>query len=254
MRTFCIGDIHGAYKALVDVLNQVNFDYDKDRLISLGDICDGWDEVYECVEELLKIKNLITIKGNHDDWFLTWIREGNHPAGWRHKGIGTLSSYCRNLDKSWAHGYGSYETDLLPEHLSAEHYNFFTSQSSFRILDGILYVHGGFNRHLTLLENEDRDSFIFYWDRDLWHSALSHSEINKPFKIKDDFKHVYIGHTPTLNWFNRATGKPNTYPMTAANIITNLDTGAKYATGKLSLIDVNTRELYQSEIIKKYYD
>lgn len=38
-----------------------------------------------------------------------------------------------------------------------------------------------------------------------------------PFKIKDTFKHIYVGHTPTIYW------DKNT-PITAANI-TNLDTG-----------------------------
>lgn len=41
MRTFVIGDIHGAYKALVQFLEHSGFDYDNDRLIPIGDIADG---------------------------------------------------------------------------------------------------------------------------------------------------------------------------------------------------------------------
>ena len=83
MKTFTIGDTHGNYRALKQCLERSNFDYENDTLIHLGDICDGWVYVYECVEELLKIKNLIPIKGNHDDWFLQWINTGIHPDGWR---------------------------------------------------------------------------------------------------------------------------------------------------------------------------
>lgn len=55
-RTFAMGDIHGAHKALVQCLERCNFNNEIDTLIQLGDVADGWSETYECVEELLKIK------------------------------------------------------------------------------------------------------------------------------------------------------------------------------------------------------
>ncbi len=59
MATFVMGDIHGGYKALVQCLQRAQFDYQRDTLIQLGDIADGYDEVFACVEELLKITHLI---------------------------------------------------------------------------------------------------------------------------------------------------------------------------------------------------
>ena len=56
MKTFVIGDIHGAYKALIECFEKSGFDRNKDRLICLGDVCDRSPEVKECIEELLKIK------------------------------------------------------------------------------------------------------------------------------------------------------------------------------------------------------
>lgn len=56
-----MGDIHGAYKALEQCLIRSGFDYENDRLIQLGDIVDGYPDAFECVEELLKVKNLISI-------------------------------------------------------------------------------------------------------------------------------------------------------------------------------------------------
>ena len=70
MKTFVIGDIHGNYRGLMQCLERSNFDYDKDTLISLGDVVDGHSESYEVVEELLKIKNLIAIKGNDSYGFI----------------------------------------------------------------------------------------------------------------------------------------------------------------------------------------
>lgn len=44
MRTLVMGDIHGGYKALMQCLERSKFDYEKDTLIQLGDICDGWSD------------------------------------------------------------------------------------------------------------------------------------------------------------------------------------------------------------------
>jgi serine/threonine protein phosphatase 1 len=41
MRTFAIGDIHGAYKAMMQCFERSGFDYKKDHLIVMGDVCDG---------------------------------------------------------------------------------------------------------------------------------------------------------------------------------------------------------------------
>jgi len=66
MKRFVIGDVHGRLKALIEVLKKAKFNYDKDKLIVLGDIADGGYDTYMVVEELLKIKHLVLVLGNHD--------------------------------------------------------------------------------------------------------------------------------------------------------------------------------------------
>lgn len=78
-KRFAIGDIHGRYNALLEVLKKSKFNYQEDELIVLGDVSDGGYNTYEVIEELLKIKNLIFIMGNHDEWFLNHLR-----SGWTH--------------------------------------------------------------------------------------------------------------------------------------------------------------------------
>lgn len=58
------------------------------------------------------------------------------------------------------------------------------------------------------------------------------------------FKEIFIGHTPTLNYNIEI-------PMNAINVW-NIDTGAAF-TGKLSAIDIDTKEYFQSEKLIELY-
>jgi serine/threonine protein phosphatase 1 len=235
MRTFVIGDIHGAHKALVQCLERSGFDKENDTLIQLGDVADGWSEVYECVEELLTIKNLIAIRGNHDEWFNEYFRTGFHPCDFMQGGNGTRDSYNKHL------GIGN-----VPQ----SHIEFFAKQHLYyKDENNRLFVHGGFNRHYTLEENK-KTPFIFYWDRDLWMAALSFEAMNRgndepiKFKMKESCNEIFIGHTATTNW---DTDKP----MWAANIW-NLDTGAGFR-GKLTIMNIETKEYFQSDEVSGIY-
>jgi serine/threonine protein phosphatase 1 len=85
-KTYVIGDIHGACKALRQCLERSRFDYDNDVLISLGDVCDGWPETRQCIDELMKIKNLVYVFGNHDMWTLEWMQTGDKDEIWLSQG------------------------------------------------------------------------------------------------------------------------------------------------------------------------
>lgn len=222
-RTLALGDIHGNYKALKQCLERSKFDKENDTLIFLGDIADGWHEVYECVEELLSIKNLVALKGNHDEWFNQYLQFGFHPAQGEQGSQASIDSY--NIDMRIA---------------NEKHIKFFYTQLNYYIDEkNRCFVHGGFNRHSLISEQRE---MIYYWDRDLWSQALSYEAMtseNKPsFKTKDNFSEIFIGHTSTQFWNKNE-------PMKAANIW-NLDTGAGFL-GKLSIMDVDTHEFWQSD-------
>ena len=65
-KRYVLGDVHANFKALKQVLKKSKFDYEKDELIIIGDVVDGYNSSFEVVEELLKIKNKVFIIGNHD--------------------------------------------------------------------------------------------------------------------------------------------------------------------------------------------
>lgn len=255
-KTFVIGDIHGNYKGLMQALERSEFDYEKDTLISLGDIVDGHKESYEVVEELLKIKNLVVIRGNHDNWFYEWIKTGLNPSRWKQGQDATALSYIQHMEgnKDITVVNPSIIPHLLkPGDIPVTHVKFFEYQVPYLLTDNNqLFVHGGFNRHLLIQEQEE---FIFMWDRDLWSQALSfettkgnnplHKEDWKPkFKMKGNFKEVFIGHTSTEFW-----GKD--VPMKAANIW-NLDTGGGWF-GKITIMDIDSKEYWQSDRAEELY-
>lgn len=243
MKRFAIGDIHGNHKALLQCLERGKFDKENDLLIQLGDVADGWHEVYECVEELLSIKNTIFIKGNHDQWFLEWMQKGVHPDNWTQGGEGTLRSYCNKLGYKYT-GSSSFgfRSPLSLLDIPENHRNFWKNQLPYyKDEEDNLFIHGGFNRHYPLNEHLPH---IFWWDRDLFSAALSSKDVKHPLKFKEKFKNIFIGHTQTTYW---KTNKP-----IFADIVINIDTGAGWG-DKLTIMDVDTKEYWQSDMANDLY-
>lgn len=244
-RTLVCGDIHGANKALLQVLERSNFDYNNDTLIQLGDVVDGWNEVYEVVEELLKIKNLIPIIGNHDDWFREYLVKGVHPTNWLQGGDGTLKSYIKNADReiNIMQSMGGYLTNLTTTDIPQTHVEFFTKKQIPFYIDSKnrCFVHGGFDREFRI---EDQHYLTLCWDRELWNKALSAGSWRQRLITADDFSEIFIGHTSTTNW-------KTTEPMFAGGVI-NLDQGAGWV-GKLTIMNIDTKEYWQSDNVKELY-
>jgi len=250
-----MGDIHGAFRALEQCLERSGFDFEQDELIQLGDVADGRDEVFDCVETLLKVNNLIAIKGNHDEWFNEFIHSACHPDQWNQGGYATAVSYLRPLGKEdlvVRQGDG-YKTALNPGDIPESHQLFFRRQHLYYVDDwNNCFVHAGFDRRMPF-KGQPPDEY--YWNRKLWLAALSFqsgrsgSSGNKPgggsaFRMVTEFREIFIGHTSTLFW---NTSKP----MHAANIW-NLDSGAG-DTGRLTIMDVRTKEYWQSDPVPELY-
>ena len=256
-KIFTIGDIHGNFKGLKQVLERGNFDYENDTLIQLGDVIDGLSESYECVEELLMIKNLIPIKGNHCYIFEEFFKTGVHNFNWDHGAIHTAWSYRENRDKN------DVFNNILPKmvNIPKHHREFFINQKHFYIDEkNRLFIHGGFDRFKSI-HKQDINSFL--WDTKFWESAIKCDDNIKLTTI-DCFSEIYIGHYSTINW--TATGRfnhlkdennPNdlqkiTKPMYSGGVY-NLDTGSGYKGGKLSMMNIDTKEIFQSDYIEELY-
>jgi serine/threonine protein phosphatase 1 len=216
MKTFVIGDIHGAYKALLQCLKLSDFDKKEDRLICLGDVCDRGRQIKECIDELLTIPNCVYILGNHDVWALEWGIHGKAPLEWLVQG-GSLT-------------VESYKKAGMPK----EHIQFLSKALLYFVEKNRLFVHGGFDPERSL-ENTPKE--IFIWDRSLIKQAQQSHLIDPDYKF-GTYDEVFIGHTPTINF-----GKKE--PQKFCNVWA-LDTGAGWG-AKLTIMDVETKQFWQAD-------
>ena len=245
-----MGDIHGAYRAMLQCFERAAFNYETDQLIQLGDVADGYEEVFECVEDLLKLRNLVAIKGNHDEWFNQFCKTGYHEQHWSQGGRGTVNAYCKhagkkpNFIKSTFFGFN---VNIDPADVPETHKKFFAEQRPFYVdEEKNCFVHAGFNRYQPFHEQREE---TYYWDRSLIIDAVEFEHLKQripdiEFEVATPFRKIYIGHTSTLIWKSEL-------PVYAANVV-NMDTGAGWG-GRLSLLNVDTGELFQSDPVTDLY-
>ena len=219
VRRFVIGDIHGAFRALLQCLERSSFDYEHDILIALGDVTDGWPETRESIDELLKIKHLQYILGNHDFWSLEWMQGGWAEEIW--------------LDQGGKATIKSYEGHIVP----ASHIDLLNYAHHYHVVDNKLFVHAGINTKQPL---ETQGLHMFLWDRNLARTALDFYEKGITGQLSN-FEEIYIGHTPT----------GYTQPVRGCEVWL-MDTGAGWS-GVLSMMDIDSKEIFVSDPVPSLY-
>lgn len=252
-KTWVIGDVHGAARAVRQCFERSGIDFENDTLITLGDICDGWSEVKEALDEILKVKHRIDIQGNHDWWFDQWMRTGVNPVSWMQGGDATAESYIRAATTEEIPIHlrpygGGWVTNLCNIDIPKSHQEFFGHQIPYYVDDkNRIFVHGGFDRDLPITENDHSE---LMWDRSLWRKAMSCVGEQK-LVTADNFSEIFIGHTATVNFLDKAAGKRIDTPMHCGGVW-NLDTGAGFK-GKLTILNVDTKEYFQSDFVDSLY-
>jgi len=232
--TFVIGDIHGGLKALQQVINRANVTA-SDKLIFLGDYVDGWSETPAVLDFLIDLSatySCVFMQGNHEEMLIKWLKKEDDNELWRfHGGEATVQAYQNIALKT------------IEKHIS-----FLEKLNEYYIDDkNRLFVHAGFT-HLKGVAFEYFRGML-WWDRTLWETAmavdgnLSADSVRYPQRLKL-YKEIYVGHTPVIRFGASA-------PMNFANVW-NVDTGAAF-TGKLSILNVDTKEYWQSDSLPDLY-
>lgn len=222
MRTYVVGDIHGAHKALLQCLARSRFDRERDRLIVIGDVCDSYPEVKQCIDELLKIKHCDLVIGNHDMWTLDWALRGERPEIWTSQGgENTIRSY----------GGGP-----MPK----AHIDFLKNGQLWIEIGDQVFVHGGFNPDISL---SSHTAEALVWDRKLLDMAWKRQAAGNPCQF-GRYKNIFVGHTTTELYHSLK-------PIHACNVWA-IDTGAGWS-GKLTIMDIDTKKYRQSDLVPNLY-
>lgn len=234
MRTLVVGDIHGGLHGLEQVLERVK-PSEKDTFIFLGDYVDGWSDNAETIRFLITFAEkhtCIFLRGNHDELLYNYLKGKETSPMWlNHGGKSSIKSYAK-----------------LSEVEIEKHLQFLSTLENFHIdSQNRCYLHAGFT-------NQKGPQFEYfpntvYWDRTLWEMVCA---LDEKISVEDDkypkrltlFKEIYIGHTPVFR-----IGKD--VPANFANVW-NVDTGAAFK-GKLSIIDVDIKQIWQSDPVWELY-
>ena len=227
MRTLVLADPHGSYLAMLQCFERCGYRPNDDRLIVLGDLCDGLPQTKEIFQYLSVIPkdNLIVIIGNHDVWLYEWLRNGAMPHIWVSQGgAASLKSY-------------DYEFHEITKRLLDQAVNYYVDDQN------RLYVHGGFNPNEPI---ENQDPFTLQWDRRLIQHAYDKSKYSTTKRTHiTKYDKVFLGHSCTQS-LTKSSRPLKCYE------IHDLDTGAGHGS-RLTIMDATTEQYWQSDPTNELY-
>ncbi|MDA0196036.1 MAG: fructose-bisphosphatase class III [Bacteroidetes bacterium] len=235
MATFVLGDIHGFARALKQCLERSQFDIENDQLIFLGDVCDRGPETVECIDILLRIKNLKAIIGNHDKWTMDWLlgNSFDYELWTQHGGNETITSYTKSSN-----------FENIREHHLKEYFNKMTPY--FKDDKNRVFLHAGFDWKLPIEETTPEE--VYYWDREFFKNAIITNDSGVNFPISNPYAEIYIGHSPTHRLDKIYDGSK---PIKFCNVWM-MDQGAGFQK-YLSMMNIDSKEVFQSDLISKLY-
>ncbi len=234
MKTVVIGDIHGGFRALKQLVERADLPSNT-KYIFVGDYVDGWSEAAEVISFLIDFSqkhDCIFIRGNHDDLFYRYLISGESNPMWLAQGgKNSVKSYV-DISRTKKEIHARFFQNLVNYHIDSHNR---------------LYLHAGFTNQAG--PQHEYYPNLVYWDRTLWEMVCA---MDNSIPIDGDrypkrlklFKEIFIGHTPvTRVGFNQ--------PANFANVW-NVDTGAAYQ-GRLSMLDVDTKQIWQSDPVHLLY-
>lgn len=206
-KDYVVGDIHGSFRQLMNILLKMDFDFKKDRLFSVGDLCDRGLHS----EEILKWMNY--------EWFIPVI--GNHESlviGYSQQII-NFEILIRVGAEWWFH---------IDENNQKKILNYFENLPIAIEVETNVGKVGIVHANCPLDSWEDFKSILLteegykYGNKAIWTYA---KEENK--KTIEDIDYVVVGHTTLHNsqqWNNMFL----------------IDTGATYESGFFTILDLQT--------------
>jgi len=148
-RIFAIGDIHGCFNAMKELIeNKIQLRKD-DKLIFLGDYIDRGPDSKKVLDYIIELQNnrydIITLCGNHESMLLdAWQNESAVSKWIQNGGSETFRSIGADSVKS----------------IDLKYIDFLKNLNWYYTLDKYLFVHAGFNDNI---ENPFSDNYSMLW-------------------------------------------------------------------------------------------
>jgi serine/threonine protein phosphatase 1 len=214
-RLFAIGDIHGCFDSLRELVEHKIKIGKSDKLVFLGDYIDRGNQSRKVIDYIIGLKDkdfdITTLIGNHESMLLEALLNEDFLPEWiRNGGSATLKSF----------GIGSLKR------LDQSYIDFFKALQYYCLIDNFLFVHAGFNDNIS---NPFEDKYHMIWSR--------REEYTNPV-LKN--KIIIHGHTPVPELICRQE-------IQDKNRVINIDTGCVYGDiegyGRLSAYNPYSGEL-----------
>ena len=180
-RDFIVGDVHGMFSPLRDLLSEVTFDESQDRLFSVGDLVDRGPESHEALAWLEK-PWFCACRGNHEQFVLDsgdpeqfelWV---NHNGGQWWLGVEAPER------ERFVAAIGD-----MPLAMEVE-----TVQGTVGIVHADVPPLMSWDAFMERLEGDDQDAMFYaMWSRNRIAGVVS------SLPVRGRVERVYCGHTPT---------------------------------------------------------
>ena len=224
MATYVIGDIHGRPKLLNQLINNVPWDVEQDKIVFLGDLVDRGPDAPGVIERVMELvaanPNVVVLRGNHEQMMLDCLDYGD--LQWlipENGGLATLEGYGLDLTKL---------QDVSDIRIPDEHIEFIRGLPFYHEDEQAIYVHAG----LVMGEHpSETDPDVLVWARDF------------DFYRGYDGKLCFFGHTPTQ--YLPRDGRQRRFGIYIHGSCVGMDTSGD-PESPLSCMQVETFTLYQA--------
>lgn len=214
-RLWAIGDIHGCFDSLKELVEDKIQLKKSDKLILLGDYIDRGDKSKEVVDYIIELQEkgfeIIPLMGNHETMLLAAFENEKSVSRWiQNGGNVTLKSFgitsINNLDLKYL--------------------KFFKELKYYYSLDDFLFVHAGFNDKLV---NPFTDFYSMLW------------------KCKEFYNNPLLADKTIVHGHNSVSVSKCEDRIQAKLNVINIDTGCVYqdkdGLGRLTAYECNTERI-----------
>lgn len=218
--TYVIGDVHGCYHTLLELLEKIPKD---SRIIFVGDLCDRGLYSKEVIDLVIE-NDYECILGNHEDFMIRHIDDylNNNPNRW--------------IDNDQIGGQKTIDSYIGDEVKLLEHVQFLKTLPRYMLIDKYFITHG---LGLPYFQRKDSE------DRDIQDGLIKARLSDETTKWGDDWEKDWRKYD-LMNIF----GHTHSNEVVVGENYYCIDTACVYG-GKLTAIEFNSMQLISVEMNHK---